>query len=124
MKEINLKIDSKSCPTNPLTPHFKEGLTAREYFRLFSQCGKIGTSKGMLISPEDFEEGYTIFPFDLTPDMCNGGHSHVTQLGSKMEVELMFAKPVHESFTLLVLSTFHSVVSIDPRTGMPSSTIF
>ena len=116
-----LKVGDKSIPAIPLEPSFQARLFTREYFRLFTECGKMGGTRGNLIDEEDFHQGTTLFPFDLSPDQCNGGHIHTTADGT-MSVEIAFAKPLPETVTLLVFSSFAGVVSIHPITKFPTLT--
>ena len=74
---IALHVDGKQIPSKPLTPHFSEKKYTRSYASLFTGTGFMGHDHGNQISLEDFANGFTLFAFDLTPDLDDGGHFHL-----------------------------------------------
>ncbi len=46
------------------------GSYEKPYNTLFSGTGKMNYNTGLDISREDYPKGYTLYAFDLTPDMC------------------------------------------------------
>jgi len=116
-------------PKTSLTPSFKEGqvrdvglleerieeakehLTSREFYRLFKETGQ---RKGM-VDMKAFRAGYTIYPFDLTPDRCNMRHRHVGEIGN-IDVEFEWSQPIPVNKTIIILSTSDQMITIDPKT--------
>ena len=121
LAKINLKLNGKQYPYESLNPEFGKNLISREYFHLFSNSGKDGSSKGIMISPEHFLNGYSLFPFDLTPDKCNGKHVHPAKRNETIELELGFYPKLPINVMVLVMGVFNQVVLIDPKSGKPSA---
>ena len=127
LNRLNLKMDGKMVPSNPLTPDFDNGIFAREYFRLFSECGKQGLQKGNLLDASKFQHYGALFPFDLTPDACNGAHLHLNsndRMDENWEVEVGWSHGTAYTMYLIVFATFDSVTTIYPRTGEVQNELF
>ena len=58
-------------PSRPLQPNFSkdEPLYVEAYHTLFSGTGIHFLNEGNSISKDDYANGYTLFAFDLTPDL-------------------------------------------------------
>ncbi|XP_069059610.1 uncharacterized protein F54H12.2-like [Pleurodeles waltl] len=61
-------------PAKPYTPSFGIANFVREYLGLVSLTGKHLRDSGVVVSREWYRAGYTLFVFDLTPDMEDGDH--------------------------------------------------
>ena len=117
------RIDDVVPPHMAAQPHFANLLLAREYYRLFAETGKRhSTTERVLISPEQFVNGHTLFPFDLTPDKCNGRHLHAGTR-SKLDVLMRWSTKLTTSINVMVLCIFDQVIAIDRYTGKPTSHI-
>ena len=57
--------------------------------------------QGNHISWEDYGKGYTLFAFDLTPDLSDGGHFNVIKQGN-LRLELHFQSQLEESVNAIV----------------------
>ena len=123
LNRINLKINGASVPQEPLTPNFYNGLFMREYHHLFSNTGKNRISGGNCISPDCFGDGGAIFPFDLTPDQCNGHHVHAGTDGC-LELQMNWAHPLTEAITIMAYAVFDQIVLIKPDSMIPVTEIF
>ena len=126
LNRLNLLINNERYPRVPLRPSFDStqwtSLVGREYWRFFSEVGKL-TFKGFLANKENFTNGHTLFPFDLTPDQCNMFHAHVKKVGD-LGIEMGFKNPTPENATLVGFLTYNQVISLNPLTGKISSEIF
>ena len=70
------------------------------------------SERGNNISRYDYANGYTLFAFDFTPDMCSSDHFNLEKTGS-ITVAIEFNKPVNKSLTLLVFSEYDDIIYID-----------
>lgn len=116
VNRINLVVNNQRVPKVPLAPDFTQGLIARELYHLHQNTGKLGGARSLNTGRVAFQRGRTFFPFDLTPDACNGYHTHAGKEG-KLEVEIDFARATTESVTMLVMCTNDLLLSIDPSKG-------
>jgi len=109
IKSINLKMNGMPIPQEALTPDFTKRLTMRELNHLFMNTGKYRVNAGNSIRDDQFRDGCTLFPFDLTPDMCNGFHLHAGNQGT-LHLQLGWSSPTTQAITVLVYSAFDQVV--------------
>ena len=65
------------------------------------------------ISYEHFKKGNTLFAFDLTPDMCKGGHTNLALDGS-LDLDIVLAQPFGtDSIIAYVPLDYKNLVQID-----------
>jgi len=124
LDSIALLVNGVALPAFPLKPDFANGLFMREYHHLFAHTGKMLTSsRGMLITPEMFAAGYSIFPFDLTPDRCNSFHSHVGKVG-KVQLDIGWKTPLTNAVDVLVYISSDQIITINPLTKDCKSSVY
>jgi len=111
LQKLALKVNDMTVGGGPLEPNFdsETPLISREYIHLFANSGTYRTDRGCCISWSAFANGSTIFPFDLTPDFCNGHHLHSSQTGS-ISIDLAWRNELEEPVTMLVYSQFDGVL--------------
>ena len=61
---------------------------------------------------EDYEYGYTLFCFDLTPDLWKNNHFSLIKSGS-VSVNLTFVEPLPQTVNVIVFAKFQNVLEID-----------
>ena len=71
---LALYVDGEQIPCKPLKPNFESGHYIRAYQTLFSGTDKMNKDEGNAINREDYSKGYTLYAFNLTPDLSGGGH--------------------------------------------------
>ncbi|XP_069098362.1 uncharacterized protein F54H12.2-like [Pleurodeles waltl] len=76
-------------PAKPFTPSFGTSNFVREYLGPVSITGTHLRDLGGVVSREGYGAGYTLFAFDLTPDMEDGDHYNVIQNGN-LKAEIRF----------------------------------
>ena len=109
---INLKVDGQSYPPNPYQPDFERGLISRELRALFDNTGIHNSDSGFAVSREMFQNGYTLFAWDLTPDSCNGWHFH-NAIGRGIDLEMSFEGPLPTTVNVLIYASFESSIFIN-----------
>ena len=109
---IALYKDGQQIPAKPLQPNYADGQYIRSYLSLFCSTGQIYQDEGNHLSRQDYAEGYTLYAFDLTPDLADGNYLHVVKQGN-LRVELHFAHPLPETVNCLVLAEFESIIEVD-----------
>jgi len=111
IKSINLKMNGLTIPEEALKPNFDKFLFLREYNHLYMNTGKYRSNAGNSIRYDQFTNGHTLFPFDLTPDMCNGFHLHAGNQGT-LHLEISWIDSTKEAITIVVYAAFDQVVMI------------
>lgn len=115
VNRLSLAVNGRSVPSQALTPNFQSNppRVAREYLHMFLNTGAYRINRGNCISLKQFQNGLTLFPFDLSPDLCNGLHVHEGRDGH-IGIELTWAEPLAESVTVFAYCAF-DVVLINPK---------
>ena len=109
---LALNVDGKQVPAKPLTPNFTDDLCTRSYASLFTGTGFMGHDRGNQISLEEYSKGFTLFAFDLTPDLDEGGHFHLLKQGN-LRLELHFKTALSQTINVIVYAEFDNVIEID-----------
>ena len=83
------------------------------YNTLFSGTGKMYANTGLDISREDYDNGYTLYAFDLTPDMCDTtDHFNAVQRGS-LSLDITFTKRVDAAIAMVCYGVFENIIRVD-----------
>ena len=64
------------------------------------------------ISREEYKAGYTLFAYDLTPDMEDGDHNQLIKTGV-VSLSLQFRQPLPSVTNVVVYAEFENLVEID-----------
>ena len=75
---MGLTVNGENLPGKPLQLKFgRENNYISAFQTLFSGTNKTFDNQGNGITPEQYGNGYKLFVFDLTPDLCLGDHKPV-----------------------------------------------
>ena len=83
------------------------------YNTLFSGTGKMFSNMGLDITRDDYPQGFTLFAFDLTPDMCNTADYFNTVQRGTLSVDLTFDQATPEAISMVCYSDFENIIRID-----------
>ena len=108
---ISLFVDGQQKPVTPLTPNFSNHQYARCYHRLFSELGLASKNEGNYIEYRDFEAGYSIFAFDLSPSILDGDQCELVKSGN-LRLELKFSRPIPTPVHCLMYGELDSIIEI------------
>ncbi|XP_074845231.1 uncharacterized protein F54H12.2-like [Carettochelys insculpta] len=109
---VALYVDDEQIPTKPLQPDFEAGRRAREYMNLVQTAGTHMKDCSLLIDHEEFELGYTLFAFDLSPDQECADHYSLIKTGN-LRAEIRFGKALMAVVNLIVYGVFDNVIEIN-----------
>ena len=84
------------------------------YSTLFSGTGKLQKDEGIDITRMDYSNGYTLYAFDLTPDLAEGGHFNLLRQGN-VRLELKFGAALVETVNVIVYAEFENIIEIDKQ---------
>ena len=68
-------------------------------------------NQGNGITREQYGNGYTLFVFDLTPDLCLGDKQSIKN--GSASIECQFGTPLEAAINFVVLGEFQSLMEID-----------
>ena len=118
---ITLSVNGEEIPFKQLRLKFPTANNIRDksvdflqaYNTLFSGTGKMFSNMGLDITRDDYPEGYTLFAFDLTPDMCNTADYFNTVQRGSLSVDITFEKDTPEAISMVCYSDFENIIRID-----------
>ncbi|XP_069063657.1 uncharacterized protein F54H12.2-like [Pleurodeles waltl] len=99
-------------PAEPFTPSFGTSNFVREYLGLVSITGKHLRDSGVVVSREGYGAGYTLFAFDLTPDMEDGDHYNLIKNGN-LKAEIHFTQALATNVNMVVFSVSDRVIQLN-----------
>ncbi len=79
---------------------------------MFSGTGHIFKDDGNDISREEYKSGYTLWAFDLTPDMDESGHMQLIQQGV-VSLNLKFGGALANVITVVTYAEFENLIEVD-----------
>ncbi|XP_069089324.1 uncharacterized protein F54H12.2-like [Pleurodeles waltl] len=99
-------------PAKPFTPSFGTSNFVREYLSLVWITGKHLCDFGVVVSREGYGAGYTLFVFDLNPDMKDGDHYNLIKNGY-VKAEIHFTQALATNVNIFVFAVFDSVIEVN-----------
>ncbi len=89
---VTLTVNGEELPFKQLTLNYEDNKEnfIQAYNTLFSGTGKMNYNTGLDISREDYPKGYTLYAFDLTPDMCGASPYFNTVQRGSLTVDITF----------------------------------
>lgn len=108
---VGVYVDGNPVCYKPLSPNFEENQYIRCFNSLLIGSEKLTSNKGIYINRDEFSKGYTLYAFDLTPDLCDGSHLNLIHQGN-LRVELKFAKSLPKTVSMLIYAEFQNVLEI------------
>ena len=118
LKSLHIVVNGERMPYSSVEP-----LSIHAYYQLLVQSGKIAKRENPFISYKSFKERFPLHVFDLSA----GQHGMAyTQPGKKgqLRIEIEWADDTPRAYTLVCLSSYHQVVTIDPTTKVIKTTLF
>lgn len=120
MSSVGLTLNGSSVPYSKMKLDFSNNLTMMGYNSLFT--GIDNFNKGNNIIREEWSNGYTIFAFDLTSDLCSGSHLDLIEKGN-LNIEIDFKLAVPNSVSCVVYMEHQKIIEItkDRKVTMDAS---
>lgn len=109
---LALYVDGEQLPWKPLRPSFTDDRYIMSYQTLYSGLNSMFTDKSNQINRSDYGKGYTLYAFDLTPDLANGGHTNLRKNGN-VRLEMQFENALTRSVSVIVYAEYDAVVEVD-----------
>lgn len=110
-ESICLKVNSVVLPAKPIEADFANKDARLAYRHLFDNIGINTSNSPCLLTYEDFCQGSTLIPFDLTPDKCSSFHGHEKQTGV-IELDIRFKSALPTGITVLAICNFSDRIII------------
>ncbi len=115
---IGISVNGEEIPFRPIRLSYGASRFIEAYNTLFSGTGKMYFNTGNDISRQEYPNGYTIYAFDLTPDMCGSSpHFNVVQKGN-LTIEIQFATAPTAAVSVVCYGEFENTIHIDSERNM------
>ena len=95
-----------------LQPDFGHGLSVREFHSITAGIGKFNADEGNGVTRSDYPRGYTLYAFNLTPDLSDGDYLTLQKQGS-LRIEIHFGTALAESVDVFTYAEFDNVIQVD-----------
>ncbi len=112
LTSLSLQVDGQEQACRPIHANFQTGETVRAYMSLFTDTGKAFRDEGLDIDRDEYARGYSLFCFDLTPDLAEQDHFNLIKTGS-VRLKVNFAEQLANTINVIVYAEFQSVIEID-----------
>ena len=105
-------IDGQQDVIKPIQPNFTTGHYIRSFSNFFMGIGKLHKDQGIIIDRADYLNGYTLYAFDLSPDMSSGGNFNLIRTGS-VRLDMKFATALPNTINVVVYAEFENIIEIN-----------
>lgn len=106
-------VGGQMFPAKAYQPNFEKNSYARCYLGLFTDLNRYHMSPNININFSEYKNGYTLYAFDLTPDMASGeNHMSIVKSGN-IAIDVKFNASLPETVTLVCYAEYRSTVEID-----------
>lgn len=107
----SLLQDGKMIPRKPLQSNFTTHQSLRNYFTLLESTGKVFRDFGLGLDRSEYEMGYSLLVFDLTPDLDPDICYHVLKTGS-IRIELKFGTALRQPVNVVCYGEYDSSIQV------------
>lgn len=109
----SIKLGDSSGTANflELTPNFTTGNVAVEYNQLMRTLGLYNKSDSVDISLNEFKNGYTIYGFNLTPDLHASGHAQISR-NATINLDIGFSTATTTPINIITMGIFDGRVQV------------
>lgn len=112
LTELSIYMDGQQQLIKPLKCNYASNEFISAYMSLFTGTGRNNRDIGLDISRSEYKDGYTLYAFDLTPDMSQEGHYNLIKQGS-LRVDMKFSEPLPNTVTVIAYAEFENLIEVD-----------
>lgn len=124
ISKVSLFKNGLPYPTQPVMVDFKKRDFTEGYRHLLASLQSDNSPFTPDISLKDFENGVTLFSFDMTPDQYGSDEPlNVANRSANIKVSLEFAEPLKKHVTLIVYYDLEMLMTIDSKRNVLVQTI-
>ncbi|MCJ8743449.1 hypothetical protein PDJAM_G00094150 [Pangasius djambal] len=105
--------DGRQIPAKAFQPQFNNRQSVRKFYNMFMATWRHLKDLPLSINRSEFNEGYTLFAFNLNPADDNDALSVVSS--GNLRLEMRFRVPLPNTTTLIVYACYDSILEIDSK---------
>ena len=95
-------------------PQFNQGVSVREFYNMFTATGRHLKDLPLNINRREFEQGYSLFVFNLNAAGEDADALSTVSNGS-LRLEMRFRVPLPHTTTLIVYACYDSILEINSK---------
>lgn len=123
LSSVDVKIDGQSITyASELKLNFDNNNYLRAYNTLFENIDRPVFITGNDIQREEYKNGYCLFAYDLSPDLCSGEHFNLLKTGN-LSIHLTFKTSPSVPLQLILYQEFDSLIEINQNRIVTSDMI-
>jgi hypothetical protein len=112
MTQLKIYLDGQQQTIKPIETDFVNHLYIQAYSNLFSATGKLNKDEDNHVSRADFENGYALYAFDLTPDLAESTHFNLMRTGN-IRLDIKFGAALPVTVNVIAYAEFDNVLMLD-----------
>src|SRR5215470_12030957 len=112
MTQLALFMDGQQQHIKPLDTDYDNNLYMPAYLSLFFGTNKLHRDEGLDISRTDYYQGYSLYAFDLTPDLAESDHFNLSREGN-VRLDAKFSRALPNTINVICFAKFENVIEID-----------
>ena len=110
--ELSLYLDGQQNAIKPLAMDYANNLYVNAYMGMYSGSRKENQDEGNGIGRNEFANGYTLYVFDLTPDLSECDSFNLTRSGG-VRLAMKFSTALANTITVIAFAEFENIIEID-----------
>lgn len=111
VNQLALYREGEPVPFRPFVPDFDNNKYMREYTSLLQAINIYNRNEDVDITPTEFANGYTIYGFNLTPDLTVADHAQPIRDGN-IRLEIRFNAALPRTVNVIVMGIFDARLEI------------
>ena len=108
---MQMYANGEPVQLRPLKPNIESHNYINCYETLYRGLNKLDGERSSIIKRVDWDKGYSLFAFDLTPDMDADDHYGLIKHGN-LRLEIEFAEALAATIVVIVYAEFDNIVEI------------
>ena len=107
-----VQVDGQEQPMKLIQCNFDKRKIVQTYMSLFQGTGKVHEDEDIDVAREEYVGGYTVFCFDVTPDLDECGHIDLIKTGS-IRLGITLGTPLAQTIKVIVNAEFQNILEVD-----------
>src|SRR5215470_9220857 len=112
LTQLALYMDGQQQHIKPLDVDYDHGLYMPAYLSLFGGTNKLFRDEGLDINRSEYPQGYSLYAFDLTPDLAESDHFNLSKEGN-VRLDAKFSRALLNTVNVICFAEFENVIEID-----------
>jgi hypothetical protein len=110
--EISVYLDGQQHAIKPLVMDYTNNQYVTAFMGMFSGTRKENQDEGNGIDRSEFARGYSLYVFDLTPDLSENDSFNLARSGG-VRLSMKFSTALTKTVTIVALAEFDNIIEVD-----------